>query len=180
MLLTRQLTGPSAGNVTAVPMNEREARLVAPFYLKMMRFNATWVGHEVWDEAVQVGRRATEEDVTWLLTRREWRPNVMGAWFSLARPAPQVVSLVLDSLSHSLGDLTSPPLAVSAAILAGRAAEPILRSASVRSVEESRRIVDAALAWLGLAPEADVTPESATAFSDLANFGLRLRTAMTS
>lgn len=56
-----------------------ETTLVLPFYLKLMRLNATWIGEEVWDELVVVGPTAALDDVLWLLQVGAWRPVVMGA-----------------------------------------------------------------------------------------------------
>ena len=48
-------------------MNPRETTFVLPFYLSMMRTNATAVGERLWDDLVAVGRTATVDDVLWLL-----------------------------------------------------------------------------------------------------------------
>lgn len=48
-------------------LSPRDTTFVLPFYLKLMRQNATWIGEVVWDQLVEVGRTATLDDVLWLL-----------------------------------------------------------------------------------------------------------------
>ncbi|WP_345482544.1 hypothetical protein, partial [Actinopolymorpha pittospori] len=100
-------------------LTPRETTFVVPFYLNLMRLNATWVGDEVWNDLVQVGRTAELDDVVWLLragawrpvVMGAWRPVVMGAWLSLRFGPGQVGTDVLAALSASEGSLTAPPLA---------------------------------------------------------------------
>ncbi len=66
---------------------------------------------------VEVGRDASVGDVVWLL-RGEWRPRVMGAWYSLLHDSEAVTRAVLQSLATSSGSLTAPPLAVAGSALA--------------------------------------------------------------
>src|SRR5688500_14801135 len=81
----RALRGDAAGHraVGRPHVSRDEDRFVAPFYLAMMGTNA--IEHAEADllrRVVAVGRDASAGDVVWLL-RGEWRPRVMGAWFSL-------------------------------------------------------------------------------------------------
>ena len=75
-------------------MSSNEDRFVAPFYLAMMGTNA--IEHADADllrRVVAVGRDASVRDVVWLL-RGEWRPRVMGAWFSLLHDGEAVSMFV--------------------------------------------------------------------------------------
>jgi hypothetical protein len=47
-----------------VTLTPRETTFVVPFYLKLMRTNATWVGEKVWEDLVVVGRTATLDDTS--------------------------------------------------------------------------------------------------------------------
>src|SRR4051794_23866241 len=64
----------SAARLGRVTLSPRESTFVLPFYLKLMRTNATWVCEEVWDDLVIVGRTASLDDVLWLLAVGAWRP----------------------------------------------------------------------------------------------------------
>ncbi|WP_349699582.1 hypothetical protein [Actinopolymorpha sp. B17G11] len=149
-----------------------------PFYLKLMGLNATWVGGEVWDDLVQVGRTAELDDVVWLLRVGAWRPVVMGAWFSLRFDLGQVGTDVLAALSASEGSLTAPPLAAAAVALTGLSAAPALRGSRARTDGASYVVLDAALESLGEEPRREVTPRDLVAFAQLLAFARRLRDAL--
>ena len=150
-----------------------------PFYLKLMRQNATWVGGEVWDELVAVGRTATLADVLWMFRVGAWRPVVMGAWLSLRFDRDDVGAALLEALHKSGGSLTAPPLAVAAVIVVGdEAAVTALDNSKARSDEGSVAVLDAALERLGADPEQAVSEESRASFSEMVAFGGRLRDAL--
>lgn len=120
-----------------------------PFYMKLIRANATWVGQEVWDDLVIVGRTASLDDVLWLLGAGSWRPVVMGAWLSLRFRRDEVGAAVLDALRKSRGSLTAPPLAVAAVTIVGTNTAAALRDSQARSDEASVPFLDAASnAWV--------------------------------
>ncbi|HXH78680.1 hypothetical protein [Nocardioides sp.] len=161
-------------------LSPRETTFVVPFYLNLMGENATWVGGEVWDGVVTVGRTATLDDVLWMLRVGAWRPVVMGAWLSLRFDRAAVGAAVLDALHKSAGSLTAPPLAVAAFIVVGdEAAAPALRKSMARSDEGSVGVLDAALEKLGADPGQSVSEESRASFSEMVVFGERLREALT-
>ena len=73
------------------------SQYVVPFYLQMMRLNA--VGRDVSESALLAAARTIAPDeVLALLRDRNWRPQVMGAWFSVRHAAPDVVDGVLQAL----------------------------------------------------------------------------------
>lgn len=160
-------------------LSGRETTFVVPFYLNLMRQNATWVGGEVWDELVAVGRTATVDDVLLLLGAGAWRSVVMGAWLSLRYGPDEVCEALLDALVESGGSLTAPPLAVAAVtIVGGEATVTALNISKARSDEGSAPFLDAALERLGAEPAQDVDEDSRAAFSDMLAFGERLRDAL--
>ncbi|MGW5366623.1 hypothetical protein [Actinopolymorpha pittospori] len=159
-------------------LTPRETTFVVPFYLNLMRLNATWVGDEVWDDLVQVGRTAEHDDVVWLLRVGAWRPVVMGAWLSLRFDPGQVGTDVLAALSASEGSLTAPPLAAAAVTLTELSAAPALRDSRARADGASCVVLDAALESLGEEPRREVTPEDLEAFAQLLAFARRLRDAL--
>jgi hypothetical protein len=105
-------------------------RFVGPFYLQMMRTNAVEHGPALLPALVAIGRTATAREVIALL-RDPWRCSVMGAWFALLHDDAVVTTAVLDALAASGGSLDAPPLATSAAVLAGRDALPALEAYAV-------------------------------------------------
>jgi len=96
-----------------VGLNER---FVQPFYLQMQRINA--IDADVLPDVIDAAMTASASEVIELL-RGEWRPRVMGAWFSVRHDDPTVTSELLQSLRTSQGSLTSPPLATAAVLVAG-------------------------------------------------------------
>lgn len=160
-------------------LSPRETTFVLPFYLNLMRQNASWAGGEVWDELVADGRTASVDDVLWMLRVGAWRPVVMGAWLSLRFDRHDVGPAVLNALHESVGSLTAPPLTVAAVtVVGGDAAVAALRNSKARSDEGSVAVLDAALEWLGADPEQAVSEESRASFSEMVAFGERLRDAL--
>jgi hypothetical protein len=79
-----------------------------PFYLKMMGLNA--LSHQFQLSTPRdVARRTTDDEVAGLLAS-DWRPRVMGAWFTSGR-ARRLRVVPPGSLETSLESLTAPPLA---------------------------------------------------------------------
>lgn len=130
-----------------------EERFVKPFYLSMMRYSVLsrpipyeWL-HEL---AGEIG----DEDVTWLL-RAEWRPRVMGAWFTAGRE-DRLRDALLHSLATSAGSLTAPPLAAVAVRGLGAAAVPALQTYLAVDLDQrhgAAAFIVAALDHLGAPPE---------------------------
>jgi hypothetical protein len=100
-------------------LDDEIVELITPFYLKMMGMNARIYGAHLLLDVAVAARTLDAADVIQLL-RADWRPRVMGAWFALPHDEPEVTDAVLRSLETSLGNLTSPPLAVTAVVLAAR------------------------------------------------------------
>ena len=158
----------------------RETTFVLPFYLSMMRTNATAVGERLWDDLVVVGRTATVVDVLWLLRVGAWRPVfVMGARLSLRFDRGQVGAPVSHALQESAGSLTAPPLAVAAVAILGADAATPLRQSKARSDEASVPILDAALEASGSDAVREVNEQSRVVFSEMLVVGQRLRSALT-
>ena|GEM_PF-896868 len=110
------------------PTSDVRAELVKPFYLRMMRLNATSpMSPQFITDAARTGRAASSSTVIGLL-RSGWRERVMGAWFALLHDDESVVEAVLLALSTSQGSLDAPPLAVAAVTLAGARALPALET----------------------------------------------------
>jgi hypothetical protein len=121
----------------------------------MMNRNAVEYGSDLVDEIAIVGRSITDEDVVALL-RSDWRPRVMGAWFSPAHDVEAVRSAVLTSLETSGGYLTAPPLAAVAAVLCGNDALEslrIYRAADIAGAWGGASFIDATIEHLGSQPE---------------------------
>lgn len=116
-----------------------EERLVTPFYLQMMNCNALEHAEPLWADLVRVGQEASLTDVQWQLRRGEWRPMVMGAWFSLGFDADEVGSDLLAAMARSAGAFTAPPLAVACALVLGRDAHEELARYAQRETEGSSR-----------------------------------------
>ena len=138
-------------------ISDREARLVKPFYLEMMQLNAIRHGADLASAIVTASRAADRDDIVALL-RGDWRPNVMGAWLSLARNDLPTSDEVLSSLGRSYGSLTSPPLAVAAVVLANERALPALRGYVDRDQQGgwgAAPFAKAAIRFLGGATERD-------------------------
>ena len=114
-----------AGNYLGGVNDDRVARLVAPFYLKMMRLNAIEYGEDLAPAIVRAGRDAGTDDIVALL-RDPWRSTVMGAWLSIVRGADGSCREVLSALGRSHGSLDAPPLAIAAVVLADDRALPAL------------------------------------------------------
>ena len=156
----------------------RETTFVLPFYLSMMRTNATAVGERLWDDLVVVGRTATVDDVLWLLRVGAWRPVVMGAWLSLRFDRGQVGAAVSHALQESAGSLTAPPLAVAAVTILETDAVTPLRLSRARSDGPSVPVLDAALEALGSDAVSEVNEQGRLVFSELYAVGTRLRAAL--
>lgn len=156
-----------------------EVTHVAPFYLKMMGHNALFsLDKRRYAHLVRLGSRITNAEVTQLLSPRGWRTEVMGAWFSLARPATEVRAPLLDALARSQGSLTAPPLTVASAIAAGPEAASALRTYLAFDLANnagSAGFVAAALEDLtGVAP-ISVSVEQRSDYTSLLDFAATLR-----
>ena len=161
------------------------SQYVVPFYLQMMRLNA--VGRDVSESALLAAARTIAPDeVLALLRDRNWRPQVMGAWFSVRHAAPDVVDGVLQALRESRGSLTAPPLATAAVVLAGPAAAQALRAYLRVDLDHglgADRFIAATLEHIG-APVDDadlaglqVTPADRHALQELLALAHQLRSA---
>lgn len=171
-------------------MNRAEKRLVAPFYLDMMRSNALGLDSRTRRRLVRAGRAAKLEDVRYLLAGGSsqvpqvdgvflhWRPVVMGAWLSLRFEPDEVKEALIYALDHSAGDLTALPLASATVILVGTESATTLRSNGLRSMDREANTVaylDAALETLGEAPVNAVDEGARASFAKLLAFGRELR-----
>jgi hypothetical protein len=155
-----------------------EARLVAPFYLRMMGTNAIqYADDELLHSVAAVGRDASVVDVVWLL-RGEWRPRVMGAWFSLLQDSDAVTRAVLQSLETSAGSLTAPPLAVAAVLLAKHEAQSSLTQYLAQDVLHdwgSAAFVGAAIEHVGGRAPMELSDRDRSGFEQLHEVGKALR-----
>jgi hypothetical protein len=132
--------------------SELEERVVVPFYLAMMSQNVLSVASgEMLAQFVAVGRKTDASEVAMLL-RDSWRPQVMGAWYSIFHDDPIVKTAVLEALAGSFGYLTSPPLATVAALTAESEALPAMNIYLARDLEHGwggAKFVAAAMVYLG-------------------------------
>jgi hypothetical protein len=167
-----------------VALNDLVDRCVVPYYLKMMNRNAVEYGADLVDEIATVGRSITDEDVETLL-RSDWRPRVMGAWFSPVHDVQPVRSALLKSLETAGGYLTAPPLAAAAAALSGEGALDslrIYRAADIAGAWGGASFIDATIEFLGSQPEPGsetslARPEDHEHLSELLRLVDRLRGA---
>lgn len=163
-------------------MNEIESTFVKPFYLKMMGLSALHRADELWASLTVASRSVTESNVRWMLQAENWRPVVMGAWFSLAVPAESVMDDLLTAMSESKGSLTAPPLSAAATLVAGSSAVPAMVSYINFIMDPGRRdgsqhVVAAAIEHLGSNPVIAPTDEGHRTFRDLHDLAVRLREA---
>lgn len=168
--------------LVAGSLNPIESRFVKPYYLKMMGLNALHLADHLWATLIETGRGVSAADVRWMLGTGHWRPVVMGAWFSLAVPAERIADDLLIAMTESKGSLTAPPLAVAAALGAGRAAVPAMINFINFNMEPTRRdgsesIVAAAIEHLGAGPHMVPSDSARQSFNDLWDVGSRLRNA---
>jgi len=159
-------------------LSEREQRLVVPFYLDMMGTNAlSFTSAELLERLATVGRGTSVTEVLELL-RGPWRPQVMGAWFSVFHSDPLVKRAVLDAMAGSLGYLTSPSLATVAALIAGDEALPAMDAYLARDLEHQwggAPLVAAAMAHLGQpATSCEPEPDDHATFERMLDFAGRL------
>lgn len=97
---------------------ERLSALWGPYYLNWTSSNALRHRAQL-GQVREAADRISDADALCLVSLVHWRPLVMGAWFALRHPGPEIAAAVLTSLRQSLGHLTSPPLAVAAVLLSG-------------------------------------------------------------
>jgi hypothetical protein len=102
-------------------------KYVQPFYLKMMRYNATTNGERLAPEIAPIAAAASADDLLALLGAF-WRERVMGAWLSVASTDRRVHAAVIRALTNSQGSLDSPPLAVAAILAIGPGALDALQA----------------------------------------------------
>jgi hypothetical protein len=125
-------------------------RLVSPFYLKMMRTNALH-SEELLPAIAEAAREASASDVAELLGEH-WRSTVMGAWYAVRQPAPEVLQALVLALESSHGSLDSPPLATAAALVEPDRAVDAMRRYCDRDASEqwgACKFVAAALEHVG-------------------------------
>lgn len=136
-------------------------RCVLPFYLSLMRTNASGRGFDL-DRLAAVSAETTNDEVIALL-RSDWRPRVMGAWLSIGRTTEPVTTALLDSIETSQGSLTAPPLAVAAILNVPGLALPSLLAYVEKDREHhwgAASFVDAAIAHIGESSEsAGIEPQ---------------------
>ena len=171
--------GPPAGTRdygSGVSANEH--RLVRPFYLDMMGMNAIErADADLLRRVVAVGQDTSVADVVWLL-RGEWRPRVMGAWFSLLHESDAVTRAVLQSLQTSAGSLTAPPLAVAAVLLAEHEAQGALAAYFAQDVLHgwgSAAFASAAIEHLGGQTPMEPSERDRSSFGRLHAIGKAVR-----
>jgi len=129
-------------------------RCVLPFYLSLMRTNASDRGFDL-GRLSAVSAETTNDEVIALL-RADWRPRVMGAWLSIGRTDEPVTTALLESLETSQGSLTAPPLAVAAVFNASGLALPSLLAYVEKDREHhwgAASFVDAAIAHISESSE---------------------------
>jgi len=164
--------------IIAVISDQRLDRLVAPFYLKMMRENARRNGARLLPALIKAGRATTPQDIVALLGDG-WRTKVMGAWFAVMHDDDDVTHAVLEAIRSSLGSLDSPPLATAAAVLAGAQALPALQEYAVKDAANNWGacgFVSAAIEHLGGSCVAcPPIAQDKTAFTELLALAVRLR-----
>jgi hypothetical protein len=175
------MSGDSGGGQVTGSLNAIEIAFVKPFYLKTMGLNAVGVPEDLWNRLIEAGRAVSTEDVTWMLRIGNWRPVVMGAWFSLAVPGQSIEKDVLAAMSDSKGSLTAPPLAVASTLVAGvRAVPAMINYVTFMASDQSRpdgseSFVAAAVEHLGSHPPMTVTDHARQAFRGLFAVAIRLR-----
>ncbi|GAA0242888.1 DUF6000 family protein [Cryptosporangium japonicum] len=160
-------------------LSATEADFVKPFYLRMKGLAAVRLPDELRVRVLTAAGLVTVGEVTGMLRAENWRPVVMGAWFSLTVPAESVRATLLEAMSRSRGSLTAPPLAAAATLLGGPAAVPSMVS-YLDHILTSRRdgsehVVAAAVEYLDADPPITPTDEGRRAFRSLLNVATTLR-----
>lgn len=129
-----------------------------------------------------LGRAAPAQDILDLLAS-SWRPRKVGAWLALVRSEDAVRVAVMESLTTSLGLLTSPELSVAAVTLAGADARPALVAYRARHLANdwgSTDVVDQALRWIDSPEEWTQIPrQEPSNFQRLMDLGQRIRSSDT-
>jgi hypothetical protein len=164
-------------------MNEIESTFVKPFYLKMMGLNALRTADDLWVDLVAAGRTVTMREVSWMLRAGQWRPVVMGAWFSVAVAVEQVRDDLTAAMSQSQGSLTAPPLAAAATVVAGKAAVPAMNTyiefmTASAFRDGSENVVAAAVEHLDAETSVVPTDEGRRAFRGIHDVATRLGDAV--
>ncbi|GAA4261861.1 hypothetical protein [Dactylosporangium darangshiense] len=161
-------------------MNEIELAFVKPFYRRMAGLGALRWADELWADLTVAGRHVTQTDVSWMLRTGHWRPEVMGAWFSLAVPAESITDDLLPAMAGSRGSLTAGPLAIAATLAAGLDAVSAMTdylTFILDRADGSQFVVAAAVEHLGSDPAIDPTAAGRRQFRDLYEVAVRLREA---
>ena len=109
-------------------------RYVSPYYLQLMATNAAEADEVVLREIRARAGELSVDEVRRLLLDA-WRPRVMGAWYAIARPRPELSDAVHTSLHTCQGHLTSPPLIVAALQYAREDTPEALDSYAERDVQ---------------------------------------------
>lgn len=135
---------------------------VVPYYLKVMRTNAVSAEPVLLSDLRLSGRQVTLDEVTRLLGD-DWRPRVMGAWYSVVLNSRSLRDPLCASLVSSAGSLTAPPLALAATVVLGAEALPALHAYAVRAAADeylgADGFVAACIEHLGGDPASPVTPD---------------------
>lgn len=113
---------------------------VDPFYLAMMGMNATTADETVLAAVRERATQISPRNVARLLYS-EWRPRVMGAWYAVAAPRPELGEVVLQSLRTSTGALTAPALLAATLDYVEAGAVPAVDAAAVVDDYHRRDVV---------------------------------------
>lgn len=152
-------------------------RLVKPFYLQMMGLNALSAEPSLIADVGRAAAKAKVDDVIALL-RDTWRPEVVGAWFSVVKESDEINATVLDALSKSYGSLTAPPLAVAAMTLVGGEALPALSTYLERDLAASygsAGFIAASIEHLGAEPSVQAEPDDRDNVAGMLTIAAQLR-----
>lgn len=156
-----------------------EGRLVLPFYLDMLESAAINRADERWDELIEAGHGTSLSDVLFLLEFPDnWRPPVMGAWFSLKFGSDEVGEQILSAFERWTMAPTAMPLAIAAATVVGPDAVEALQDFCRRSTTGTEEFVGAGVLALGATPPCTVHPRAVEEWDAMTRIAQRLRDAL--
>lgn len=135
------------------------ARFIRPFYMNWMRANPKFRDEAI-AQIAELRNRAFELEVSDIETMlvMQWRVQVVGAWYAIARSDSRLSEAVHRGLAHCYGTLTAPALATAALIYRNDTTAVVLRAYQERDAANqygADGLIGAALRALAPEPTRD-------------------------
>jgi len=109
--------------------NDWIARYIRPFYMNWMGENPTFRDEAI-AQIAELRSHAFELELSDVETMlgMQWRVQVVGAWYAIARADSRLSEAVHSGLAHCYGSLTAPALATAALIYPNDTTVAVLRA----------------------------------------------------